>query len=49
MKGETITAEDGDLVFMKGDIEIDTKMRSGILKTVKVSILGNPCMKVQCG
>jgi len=41
MKGETITAEAGALVFMKGDIEIDTKMRSGILKTVKVSFLGN--------
>ena len=40
-KGETITAEAGALVFMKGDIEIDTKMRSGILKTVKVSLLGN--------
>jgi len=26
---------------MKGDIEIDTKMRAGILKTVKVSLLGN--------
>jgi uncharacterized protein (TIGR00266 family) len=40
-KGEIITAEAGALVFMKGDIEIDTKMRSGILKTVKVSLLGN--------
>ena len=40
-KGESITAEAGALVFMKGDIEIDTKMRSGILKTVKVSFLGN--------
>lgn len=40
-KGETIIAEAGALVFMKGDIEIDTKMYSGILKTVKVSLLGN--------
>lgn len=40
-KDEIITAEAGALVFMKGDIEIDTKMRSGILKTVKVSLLGN--------
>jgi uncharacterized protein (TIGR00266 family) len=40
-KGESITAEAGALVFMKGDIEIDTKMRAGILKTVKVSLLGN--------
>jgi len=40
-KGETVTAEAGALVFMKGDFEIDTKMRSGILKTVKVSLLGN--------
>ena len=40
-KGETITAEAGALVFMKGDIEIDTKMRSSILKTVKVCLLGD--------
>ena len=40
-KDEIITAEAGSLVFMKGNIEIDTKMRSGILKTVKVSLLGN--------
>jgi len=40
-KDETITAEAGALVFMKGNIEIDTKMRAGILKTVKVSLLGN--------
>lgn len=40
-KGETITAEAGALVFMKGDIEVDTKMRSGFLKTVKVSLLGS--------
>lgn len=39
--GETITAEAGALVFMKGKIEIKTKMRSDFLKTVKVSILGN--------
>ncbi len=40
-KGETITAEAGALVFMKGNIEIKTKMRGGFLKTVKVSLLGN--------
>jgi len=40
-KDETITAEAGALVFMQGDIQIDTKMRSGILKAVKVSLLGN--------
>ena len=40
-RDETITAEAGALVFMKGNIEINTKMRSGILKTVKVSLLGN--------
>lgn len=40
-KGESITAEAGALVFMKGDIEIKTKMRGGFLKTVKVSFLGN--------
>lgn len=40
-KDETIIAESGALVFMKGNIEIDTKLRAGILKTVKVSILGN--------
>ncbi|MEM3076446.1 MAG: hypothetical protein QXW37_07490 [Candidatus Nitrosotenuis sp.] len=36
-KGETITAEAGALVFMKGDIEISTNMRSGFFKSVKVS------------
>ncbi|TBR24639.1 MAG: TIGR00266 family protein, partial [Candidatus Nitrosotenuis sp.] len=40
-KGESITAEAGALVFMKGDIEIKTRMRGGFLKTVKVSLLGN--------
>lgn len=40
-KDEEITAEAGALVFMKGNIEVDTKMRGGILKTVKVSLLGN--------
>ena len=40
-KGESITAEAGALVFMKGNIEIKTKMRGGFLKTVKVSLLGN--------
>ena len=40
-KGETITAEAGALVFMKGEIEVNTKLRGGFLKTVKVSLLGN--------
>jgi len=40
-KDESITAEAGALVFMQGDIQIDTKMRSGILKAVKFSLLGN--------
>ena len=40
-KGESITAEAGALVFMKGNIEIKTKMRGGFLKTIKVSLLGN--------
>lgn len=40
-KGETVTAEAGAMVFMKGDIEINTKLRGGILKTFKVSLLGN--------
>ncbi|HSA98959.1 MAG TPA: TIGR00266 family protein [Candidatus Nitrosotenuis sp.] len=40
-KGEIITAEAGALVFMKGNIEIKTRMRGGFLKTVKVSLLGN--------
>ncbi|MBI5378326.1 MAG: TIGR00266 family protein [Thaumarchaeota archaeon] len=40
-KGESITAEAGALVFMKGNIEIKTRMRGGFLKTVKVSLLGN--------
>jgi len=40
-RGETVTAEAGALVFMKGDVEIDTRMRGGFLQTVKVSILGS--------
>lgn len=40
-KDESITAEAGALVFLQGEIQIDTKMRSGILKAVKVSLLGN--------
>jgi uncharacterized protein (TIGR00266 family) len=40
-KGETITAEAGALVFMKGEIEVNTKLRGGFFKTVKVSLLGN--------
>jgi len=40
-KDESITAEAGALVFMQGDIQIDTKTRSGIFKTLKVSLLGN--------
>lgn len=38
---EMITAEAGALVFMKGNIEIKTRMRSGFLKTVKASLLGS--------
>lgn len=40
-KGETITAEAGALVFMKGDIEISTNIRSGFFKSVKISLLGS--------
>nr|AFK25032.1 hypothetical protein Josef01_22i07_47 [uncultured archaeon] len=40
-KGETITAEAGALVFMKEDIEVNTNMRSGFFKSVKVSLLGS--------
>jgi uncharacterized protein (TIGR00266 family) len=40
-KGEQITAEGGALVFLKGDIEIKTKMRQGgFLKNLKVAALG---------
>jgi uncharacterized protein (TIGR00266 family) len=40
-KGEEITAEAGALVYMKGDIEIKTRMRNkGFLKSVKVAMLG---------
>jgi len=39
-KDESITAEAGALVYMR-DVQIDTKTHSGILKTLKVSILGN--------
>ncbi|NDB32006.1 MAG: TIGR00266 family protein [Nitrosopumilaceae archaeon] len=40
-KGESIIAEAGALVYLKGDIEIKTKMRANVLKTVKVSFLGS--------
>lgn len=40
-KDESITAEAGALVYMRGDVQIDTKTHSEILKTLKVSILGN--------
>lgn len=40
-RGESITAEAGALVYMKGDIEIKTRMRNkGFLKSVKVAMLG---------
>lgn len=40
--GESITAEAGALVFMKGNIEIKTKLRQGgLLKNLKVTFLGN--------
>jgi uncharacterized protein (TIGR00266 family) len=39
-KGESITAESGALVFMKGNIEIKTRMREGFGKSLKVKILG---------
>lgn len=39
---ESITAEAGALVFIKGNIEVKTKFRQGgILKNLKVSFLGN--------
>lgn len=40
-KGESIIAEAGALVYLKGDVEIKTKMRANVLKTVKVSFLGS--------
>ena len=40
-KGESITAEAGALVYLKGDVEIKTKLRANVLKTVKVSFLGS--------
>ncbi|NDB46139.1 MAG: TIGR00266 family protein [Nitrososphaeria archaeon] len=40
-KDESIIAEAGALVYLKGDIEIKTKMRANVLKTVKVSFLGS--------
>ncbi len=40
-KGDKITAEGGALVYMKGDVEIKTRMRNkGFLKSVKVTLLG---------
>lgn len=40
-KGESIIAEAGALVYLKGDVEIKTKLRANVLKTVKVSFLGS--------
>lgn len=40
-KGERITAEAGAFVFMRGNIEIKTKMREGgFLKSLKITALG---------
>ena len=40
-RGETITAESGAMVFMKGNIEIKTKMREGgFFKNLKLKALG---------
>ncbi len=40
-KGDKITAEGGALVYMKGDVEIKTRMRNkSFLKSVKVTLLG---------
>lgn len=40
-KGEKITAESGAMVFMKGNIEIKTKMREGgFFKNLKLKALG---------
>lgn len=39
-KGDIIRADAGSFVFMKGLIDIKTKMREGFLKNIKVSILG---------
>jgi uncharacterized protein (TIGR00266 family) len=38
--GESITAEAGALVYMKGNIVIKTRMRGGFLKSLKVMALG---------
>lgn len=38
-KGERVTAEAG--TFMKGNMEIKTRIRGGLLKAVKVLLLGN--------
>ena len=40
-KDESIIAEAGALVYLKGDVEIKTKLRANVLKTVKVSFLGS--------
>lgn len=39
-QGEYIRADAGSFVFMKGQIEVKTQMRTGLLKNLKVSILG---------
>ncbi|MFY3741420.1 MAG: uncharacterized protein (TIGR00266 family) [Candidatus Nitrosomirales archaeon] len=38
--GESITAESGALVYMKGNIVIKTRTREGFLKSLKVKALG---------
>ncbi len=38
--GESITAEAGAMVYMKGNIVIKTRMRGGFLKSLKVMALG---------
>ena len=39
-KNEMIRADAGSFVYMRGEIEIKTKMREGFLKNIKVSVLG---------
>ncbi len=38
--GEKITAEAGALVYMTPNVQLETRMRSGILRSLKVSVLG---------
>jgi uncharacterized protein (TIGR00266 family) len=39
-KDEMIRADAGSFVYMRGAIEVKTKMREGFLKNIKVSVLG---------